>query len=209
MPKEYNKPTGADTSTLSRWSKLSTDPIRNFRFIVTFSASVGDTADKGPAKAWKDFTVGGFTQIGGLNINTQAIPYREGGMNTTMHQVPGMTSFQPITLQRGVIWGNTQGINWMRMLFAAAAAEGITTGTASNNYRCDITIYVLDHPGVSASYAQDVIQEQAYRMKFTIHNAWITNLSYNDLNASDNQLMYETMQIVHEGMTVSHVQSGN
>lgn len=203
---EYNSIKGAKTSNLTRWSKLSTDPLRTFRFIAVFEPAPGST-DKGPKDAWKGFTVGGFTQIGGLSIATTPIPYREGGMNTTMHQVPGMTTFVPLTLQRGVVWGNTQGINWMRMLFAAASAEGVTTAEGSRNFRCNVTIYVLDHPGVSAEFANDVIQEGAYKMKFKAYNAWITSLNYNDLSASEGQLMYETLQLTHEGLTVSHVKS--
>jgi hypothetical protein len=42
-------------------------------------------------------------------------------------------------------------------------------------------------------------------MKFTVHNAWIQSLSFSDLNASDNQLMYETMSLVHEGLSVDFV----
>ncbi|WP_461098498.1 phage tail protein, partial [Staphylococcus aureus] len=53
--------------------------------------------------------LGGFTSITGLAINTQSIPYREGGYNTTIHQIPGMTTFSPVTFQRGTITGNTQG----------------------------------------------------------------------------------------------------
>ena len=203
----YNLSQGASSNSLARWSKLATDPIRNFRFIAIFSAASGDTTDTGVENGHKSFT-GGFSQIGGLSINTQAIPYREGGMNTSTHYVPGMTTFQPLTLQRGAIWGNTQAITWAKMLFAAAAGEGVEMNTTNNNFRCDIDIYVLDHPATGViNGLGDVISEGAYRMHFKVHNAWISSLTYNDLNASDNQVMYETMQLVHEGLSVEHVKT--
>jgi phage tail-like protein len=185
-------------SAISRFSKLQTDPLRNFRFIVDFRV----TSDTQGPNSFTEFR-GGFTSVSGLSISTQGIAYREGGMNTTLHQIPGMTTFQPVTLSRGVILGQDEAINWMKQLFAAASGEGIP-GADRTSYRCNLDIYVLDHPvtGAPLISANDVVSTSAYKMKFTVHNAWITNLSYSDLNASDNQLMYETIQLVHEGMSV-------
>jgi phage tail-like protein len=189
-------------SSIQRFSKLATDPLRNFRFIVEFeSAPDGATPAEGSYAA----ITGGFTQVSGLSISTQSISYREGGMNTTLHQLPGQTSFSPITLQRGVLSGSDEGIKWMRQLFTAAAGEGLT-GSNGKNYRCNMNIYVLDHPmNGDPGIVGELITSKAYKMKFRVFNAWITNLAFSDLSATDNQLMYETMTLVHEGMTVSFV----
>jgi phage tail-like protein len=194
-------------SSIQRFSKIATDPLRNFRFFVEFTTTgdvVGSpTGDKSTFLAFS----GGFTQISGLNISTQGIQYREGGMNTTLHQIPGQTSFSPITLQRGVLYGKDEAINWMKQLFAAAAGEGIA-GTGGQNFRCNLAIYVLDHPITADPLitANDVVSRKAYKMKFKVHNAWISSLNFSDLNAQDNQLMYETIQLVHEGLSVSFVE---
>lgn len=192
-------------STLSRWSKLATDPIRNFRFLVEFSNADGDAT--GPFNQKIQSFVGGFSQVSGLGINTASIAYREGGMNTTLHQVPGMTSFQPITLQRGAIWKQDEAMTWMRGLFAAASGEGIPNAQGKT-FRVNLTIYVLDHPAAGAPLVtgNDDISEKARKMKFIVHNAWISGLSYSDLNAQDNQIMFETIQLVHEGLSVSYVE---
>lgn len=187
------------TATLARYSKLATDPLRNFRFYVEWKAADGD------ANSNIKFA-SGFTQIQGLAINTQSIGYREGGMNTTLHQIPGMTTFNPITLQRGAVYTNTEAINWMKLLFAASSGEGLANSTGSN-FRVNLDIYVLDHPVASTTAGNDLIAQSSFKMKFTVHNAWITNLSYNDLNASDNQLLFETIQLVHEGLSVSMIDS--
>lgn len=186
------------TSSISRFSKLATDPLRNFRFLVEFEAA---NAAKAPTNTFLKFS-GGFTNISGLSISTQAIQYREGGMNTTMHNVPGMTTFSPITLTRGVLYGKAEAINWMKQLFAAANGEGVAQGA---DFRCNINIYVLDHPIVGGNMieANDIVSKKAYKMKFKVWNAWLTGLNFSDLNASDNQVMYETMQLVHEGLSVS------
>jgi len=200
------------TSAISRFSKLATDPLRNFRFLVDFRVT-GDTGVPGSAAPGKDSFLkfkGGFTSVSGLSMTVDAISYREGGMNTSLHMLPGRVTFQPITLSRGVVLGQKEGINWFKQLFAAASGEGIA-GIDGSSFRCDLDIYVLDHPvtGAPAISASDIISKSAYKMKFTVHNAWITGLQYSDLSASDNSLMYETMTLVHEGLSIQLADFGS
>ena len=193
------------SSIINRFSTLATDPLRSFRFYAEFSkaglnnedvmdaritSSASAAASSGTSTGW----VGGFTSISGLNITTQSIQYREGGYNTTVHQVPGMTTFSPITFQRGVLYGNDQAQTWMRGMFAAAAGDGLATG--SKTFRVNIKIYVMDHPNANASDANTPT------MGFDIRNAWITQLNYTDLNANDGAILFESMALVHEGLSV-------
>lgn len=184
-------------SSISRFSKLATDPLRSFRFLATFTPAQ-DTlfSDK-----LTSFT-GGFTNISGLSINTQSIGYREGGFNTTLHQVPGMTTFSPVTFQRGTLYLKDEAITWMKGLFTAAAADGVPNAAGNKGFRCNIDIDVLDHP-LGANQLEGDVLKNAIKMKFKVHNAWITSLSYSDLNAGDSQILFETMQLVHEGLSVS------
>jgi phage tail-like protein len=185
--------------SLARFSTIQTDPLRNFRFIVDFTA----TGDGQPVSGELTTLRGGFTSVSGLAITTNAIGYREGGMNTSLHQVPGMTSFQPLTLTRGTILGNDQAIKWMRSLFAATSGQGLPLGT-NTTFRCNLAIYVLDHPATGAPQiaAGDIISQQAYKMKFNVYNAWISSLSFSDLNAQGNEIIMETMSLAHEGLSV-------
>lgn len=194
----------AGDNVINRFSTLATDPLRSFRFRVEFSAaSDGVFNEKLQTKAgiaasttaMSTGFVGGFTSISGLNITTQAIQYREGGYNTTVHQVPGMTTFTPITMQRGVLYGNDQALTWMRGLFAAASGDGLSAGVGSGKgFRVNIKIYVMDHPNTAANNTP--------RMGFDIRNAWITQLNYTDLNANDGAILFESMNLVHEGLSV-------
>ena len=45
------------------------------------------------------------------------------------------------------------------------------------------------------------------QMKFKIHNAWITALNYTDLDATNGAILFETMQLVHEGLSVYFTKS--
>jgi len=199
-------------SAISRFSKLATDPLRNFRFIVNFRVT-GDTGVSGsPAAGQNSFLkfTGGFTSVDGLSLSVNPISYREGGMNTTLHQLPGTVNFQPITLSRGVVLGQSEGISWFKQIFASASGEGIS-GADGSSFRCDMDIFVLDHPATGSPNitASDIISTGAYKMKFTVHNAWISSLSYSGLSASDNSLMYENMTLVHEGLSVSLANFGS
>jgi phage tail-like protein len=188
-------------SLINRYSKIATDPLRNFRFYAEFTEASNGT-DKAFSTKLTTGWSGGFSYIGGLNISTAPIQYREGGYNTTVHQIPGMTTFSPISLQRGTMVGNDQAITWMRGLFAAAAGEGLPGATATNKgFRVDVKIYVMDHPNAGAN-PSTTADDNIPVMGFHVQNAWISQLSYSDLNAGSNEILFESMTLVHEGLSV-------
>ena len=182
-------------------SSLITDPLRNFRFLVTFKAL--PTASAATTALQQQVTFG-FTSVSGMAVTTDSIPYREGGYNTTVHQIPGQTTFAPITLQRGVILGTNQNYEWMRNLFATVQGGG-TTRSVAQNFRCDLEIAVLSHPIPSAGEtAQNSPSSTDHvAMRFNVYNCWPTSVAYSDLNAGDNALLVEQMTLVHEGFDVN------
>ena len=188
-------------SAISRYnSSLATDPLRGFRFVATFTPTAGAAAFSNKiTTGW----TGGFTSISGLQVSTQNIQYREGGYNTTIHQIPGMTTFNPISLNRGVIYKNAQAINWMKYLFAATAGDGTNLDSVNNDFRLDLRIYVLDHPNAAgATSSSNTAGANKPKMGFWVHNAWISTLNYSDLDAGGNNIMVETIGLVHEGLSV-------
>lgn len=192
--------------TINGRSNLATDPIRNFRFLVTFLPHSG-TNDVG----FKP-TVG-FTSVSGLSVTTESIPYREGGYNTSVHQIPGQTSFSPLTMQRGVVLGTRQNWDWMRALYRTVNASNVAGSNrvggaqgrgASKDFRCDLEIAVLDHPQAGSAagntgYENAAAANDNVALRFKVYNAWPTSLAFSDLNAGDNALMVEQMTLVHEG----------
>jgi phage tail-like protein len=180
-------------------STLTTDPIRNFRFLVTFSPHV-DSGWDGP----KNMTMG-FTSVSGMAVTTDSIPYREGGYNTTVHQIPGQTTFAPITLQRGVVLGSRQNWDWMRHLFRTVQGSA-TANTYNSNFRCDLEVAVLSHPipGSGAGAAvSSAAEDDHVSLRFKVYNAWPTSVAYSDLNAGDNALFVEQVTLVHEGFDLN------
>jgi len=190
-----------DTIVTNRLSTIATDQVRNFKFLVSFLPKNDD-------KKWgTNFGKMGFVSVSGLTVSTESIAYREGGYNTNFHQMPGQSSFTPITLSKGISLGQKDHSLWMKRLFA------MSTGTAQTgvgaDFRCDIEIDVLSHPNpkalakagdtASVGYAGD----QHASIKFKVYNAWITNIGYSNLDAGGNTLMVEEMTLVHEGFDVS------
>jgi phage tail-like protein len=195
----------AGPTIINNRSTLETDPIRNFRFLVTFKplpggAQGGDSWLKTAGKV----TVG-FTSVSGLSVSTDSIPYREGGYNTTVHQIPGQTTFSPISLQRGVVLGTPQHWDWMRKLFATV--QNGTTSRVGENFRVDVEIMVLTHPIAGSGGANEELTTANYKdhvsARFQVYNAWPTAVAYSDLNAGDNALFVEQLTLVHEGFDMT------
>jgi phage tail-like protein len=181
-------------------STLITDPLRNFRFLVTFIPQDNNNTTLNGLKS----ATFGFTSVSGMSVTTDSIPYREGGYNTTVHQIPGQTTFTPITLQRGVLLGSKQNWDWMRNLFSTVAGGG-SLRSVSQNFRCDLEIQVLSHPIPAASDAagDNASTTDHTAMRFHVYNAWPTAVAYSDLNAGDNALFVEQKSLVHEGFDVN------
>src|ERR1700722_5704188 len=91
---------------------LQTDPLRNFKFLVTFLPPSGKSISMG------------FMSVSGLNITVDVIEYREGGYNTTTQKMPGQADFSPITMSRGVAVGQTTDFDWMTQLFTVLQGTG-------------------------------------------------------------------------------------
>lgn len=188
-------------------SSLASDPLRNFRFIARFTALSKNMGVNFDTKV-------GFTSIQGLNVQTEAIPYREGGYNTTVHYLPGQQTFSPVTFQRGVVVGTRQNWDWFLRLFDPGTNGSTAAFTEDNkgltsDFRCAVTIDVLGHPRpktqdftMATDNEVNLRSTPAAYMRFVLLNAWPTNIAYSDLNATDNAVLVEQMTVVHEGLTL-------
>jgi phage tail-like protein len=64
-----------------------TDPFMAFRFVVRLD----------------DLPVGGFSDCGGLSVETEFLDYAEGGVNDHLQRFPGRTRQQNLVLKRGIV----------------------------------------------------------------------------------------------------------
>jgi phage tail-like protein len=180
-------------------SNLMSDPVRNFKFLVTFNPTADWTKGDKPMKM-------GFVSLSGLSVTTEPIAYREGGYNTNVHQIPGQSAFTPITLSKGVLLGQDSNAKWMKRLFSVLTPS-LTTGVGQG-FRTDLDIQVLSHPNPQADTGgasqASLPEDQHTSLRFKVYNAWISSLSYSNLDAGANTLMVEEMSLVHEGWDVQY-----
>src|SRR5437762_3008221 len=62
------------------------DPYKNFKFTIS----------------WDGKEVLGVSKIGSLKRTTEVVKHRSGGQNSTDHKSPGRTTYEGITLERGL-----------------------------------------------------------------------------------------------------------
>ncbi|PWB50742.1 MAG: phage tail protein [Candidatus Methanoperedenaceae archaeon] len=62
------------------------DPYKTFNYIVEIEG----------------ITVGGFSEVSGMRIETETYPIKEGGLNSFIHMLPKSSKFSDITLKRGI-----------------------------------------------------------------------------------------------------------
>lgn len=163
---------------------LSTDPLRNFKFLVDITPPSGNRLSLG------------FMSVSGLNVQVSVVAYREGGYNTVTEKLPGQADFSPVVLSRGVAVGHPEDIHWMKQIFQVMQGTSSQDAAASPNvagsdFRRVVDIRVLSHPVTGPSAPVSAW--------FKIYNAWPTALAYSDLDAGTNQLLISQMTLAHEG----------
>jgi phage tail-like protein len=104
------------------------DPLRNFKFRVDF---IGNTGVSDPFRLQA-----GFISVSGLGIQTDMIPYREGGDNTITRKMPGQSDVGPLQLVRGLFMlPNSPQYEWFLRVFAVNWGNGNTK--FNDDFRCN------------------------------------------------------------------------
>lgn len=187
-----------------------TDPLRNFKFTIKFVPL--DTALGNLLQGVGDL---GFAQMGGLSVQNELIAYREGGMNTHPHKMVGQSDFPAISFARGAFANQQQLWLWQKFMHSwiNGGVNGFAGGAAgdSTNYRCNVLVKVFDHPYTAsdAAYAYDSsdastnLKPGNVKLAFKLFNCWPGAYGLSDLNAGDNGIMIQQLNIHHEGFTVA------
>ncbi|MCB0565598.1 MAG: phage tail protein [Lewinellaceae bacterium] len=124
----------------------------------------------------------GFTEVSGLDVETEVIEYRVGSspeFNKTKQ--PGLKKYSNITMKRGTYKGNNKFFDWwQKTLFFQEGGE---------KYRRDLTISLMD-------------EEHKPIVVWTVKKAWPTKVQPTDLKADGNEVAIETIEVVHEGLSI-------
>ena len=133
-----------------------TDPYRSFNFLVEIDG----------------ITQAGFRECSGLDVTTDAIDYREGGDPIHMRKLPGLNTYSPITLTRGIT-DSPELWKWRQTVIDGKAE------------RKNGSVILLDDAG-------------AEKLRWNFSNAWPSKWTGPSFNATDNSVAVETLEITIE-----------
>lgn len=134
-----------------------------------------------------DFRIG-FTEISGLDFETEVIEYREGNSKSYSNgKQPGLQKNSNVTLKRGTFEGDYDYYKEWRKTYLFQ--EGNKTGSM---YRKTVTIKLLN-------------ENHEPMVTWKLQNAWPSKVQSTDLKADANEVAIETMELVHEGLEIMNV----
>ena len=134
------------------------DPYLNFRFRIEIDQLI----------------VGSFSEVSGLQVETETQEYQEGGVNDFIHKLPKITKYPNITLKRGltdsdVLW------KWH---------QNVVNGKIE---RKSGRIILLD-------------SEEKEKWHWTFEEAYPVKWMGPDFKATDNTIAIETLELSHNGI---------
>ncbi|MBS0298320.1 MAG: phage tail protein [Proteobacteria bacterium] len=121
-----------------------------------------------------------FQEVSGLDIQSEEIKYRHGDSpEFSVIKMPGMKKVGNITMKKGVFKGDNKFWDWFKQI------------KMNTIKRLPVTISLLDEGGKAT-------------MVWTLTNAWPTKITGTDLKSEGNEVAIETIEIVHEGLTIAN-----
>lgn len=124
-------------------------------------------------------TKAGFSEVSGLAIETDPIEYRNGDEIITVRKLPGLQKYSNITLKRGFTPDDALW-KWRKTVL-----DGKTE-------RHSGSITLLN-------------EERRPSMRWTFRECWPRKLDGPSLNAKNNEVAIETLELVVEGIVVEVV----
>jgi len=144
------------------------DPYKNFKFRVK----------------WDGRFVAGVSKISGLKRTTEVIEHREGGDPSTPRKSPGRTTYEAITIERGVTH-DRDFEQWANKVWNFGAKLG---GEVSlKDFRKDITIELYNEAGQLA-------------IAYKVYRCWVSAYqALPDLDADSSAVLIQQITLENEG----------
>jgi phage tail-like protein len=144
------------------------DPYKNFKFRIK----------------WDGKYVAGISKVGPLKRSTEVVQHREGGDPSTSRKSPGRTSYDAISLERGITH-DKEFEQWANKVWQYGA--GLGQEVSLKDFRKDIILEVYNEAG------QLVISYHIYR-------CWVSTFqAMPDLDSNANAVAIEQIQLENEG----------
>lgn len=118
-----------------------------------------------------------FSEVSGLNIETTVIEYRE-GTNLDTYKMPGIIKYAKIVLKRGTTATNNKFYEWFKK------------NNLNTTDRKTVTISLLN-------------EEHKAVVTWNVVDAFPSKVDFGGLNANDNKVLIETLELTFERLEVS------
>lgn len=120
-----------------------------------------------------------FTEVSGLDMDTEVIEYRDGNSRQfSPVKMPGMHKYGNVTLKRGLFKSDNKFFDWFREI------------KMNTIPRSTVTINLLDESGSIA-------------MSWTLANAFPVRITASDLKSDGNEAAVESIELAYEGLAFS------
>ncbi len=120
----------------------------------------------------------GFKEISGLEVKTEVIEYREGSSpEYTSKKMPGLLKYGNIRLSRGVLKNDNNFFEWFKTI------------QLNQVERRDIVISLLN-------------EEHEPVVVWKLKNAFPVSIKWDKLDAAENKVFLEHLEIATDGITV-------
>ena len=142
------------------------DPYKNFKFQLV----------------WDGRVVLGVHKVSALKRTTEVVKHREGGENSTDHKSPGRTTYDAVTMERGITH-DLEFEKWANLVhqFGGDALMDLV------NFKKELTLEVLNEKGHVAK-------------RYFLHRCWVSEYTaVPDLDANANAVAIESLKIELEG----------
>ncbi len=133
------------------------DPYQSFNFLVEISGLI----------------VGGFSEVSGIQVETELEEFREGGLNDYVHKLPKVTKYSNVTFKRGI---TDSDVLWA---WHQAVVNGLII-------RMPIFVILLDSQG-------------AEKWRWCFIDAYPVKWIGPDLKADSGSVAIESLELAHNG----------
>lgn len=136
------------------------DPSPSFRFHVKIDS----------------IEVARFSECSGLEFEQETFDYKEGGLNSRLHRLPGRFKFTNLTLKKGIATDGDKMWDWVKNTVKGQMMVK------------DVTVTLYDLTG------QKSLREWTYTGAYPVK--WTASA----LNAEQNAIAIETLVLAHQGL---------